>query len=536
MRNSSPESPSLLVRRFSRTVRDVEILRVSAQLDGDDFEEARRQACRQVLNWANRRAGASLPSIAWDLEEFELLSGGRNSAAAHVITDEVDFWALRAEDPDKRKPGRVWVTEVAIGGHIDARPHLSVRLIVNTTEQDLRIAPHVPGFVRQLIAQPGIVRGGRQLFDAPTPILSENDVEDLCDYLQDSERRLPVIVVATPEASPGESMIADKQVAAAVAGFARVVQIPAHLASALIRRFGKHRAVFNGGVRMYMPGFSETDDPFRHRLFLASHLVSPEGSETCETWLRQTAAAHSVSSTRLGREVLDFASIRTGSRRLKTKSMQAVEAPDAKILKTAEQLIDSLERELEEKDKEIDGYVEEVTTSETRAETSEQEYRALLFRFRQLREAVEIAQRTPTETAWSQNWSEFSDWLDAEHPDRVILTSRARRMIGKPEYQDVGRVARAVHWLATDHFDRRVGGGGSVRDVELEPGVRNSPCGGDEYPVHWRGRTYTVDWHIKAGGNTRNPKRCLRIYYFWEPEMQMTVIDHLPGHRTTAAS
>ncbi len=107
-------------------------------------------------------------------------------------------------------------------------------------------------------------------------------------------------------------------------------------------------------------------------------------------------------------------------------------------------------------------------------------------------------------------------------------------MARAPEFEDVALVARAVAWLATEQHDMRVDGGGSLRDVAVEKGVWNRPCGGDAYSVDWKGRRYEVDWHIKTGGNTRDSKRCLRIYYFWEPETQQTVIDHLPSHRRTS--
>jgi hypothetical protein len=97
-------------------------------------------------------------------------------------------------------------------------------------------------------------------------------------------------------------------------------------------------------------------------------------------------------------------------------------------------------------------------------------------------------------------------------------------------------VARSITWLATDHHLRRLNGGGSTRDEMIEAGVFNAPCGGDTYHTMWQGRRYEVDQHIKSGGNTHDPTRCLRIYYFWEPDLQQTVIDHLPAHRHTSAS
>jgi hypothetical protein len=70
----------------------------------------------------------------------------------------------------------------------------------------------------------------------------------------------------------------------------------------------------------------------------------------------------------------------------------------------------------------------------------------------------------------------------------------------------------------------------------LEQGIRNSPSGADEFGVWWQGQQHTADWHIKNGGNTRDPRRCLRIYYFWDATTQQVVIADMPAQRTTGAT
>jgi hypothetical protein len=97
-------------------------------------------------------------------------------------------------------------------------------------------------------------------------------------------------------------------------------------------------------------------------------------------------------------------------------------------------------------------------------------------------------------------------------------------------------VARYIAWLASQHYDRRLQGGGSLRDAAVEGGIWNSLFGGDQYEAEWNGRRHVVEEHLNTGGNVRDPKRCLKIYYFWEPEAQRTVIDHLPAHRKTGAT
>jgi len=530
------EALAPLSNRMQRAVRDIEILRVSAQLEGESFEASAEAARKEALKWARKRAGRSLPNAAWDLQDFDLPVGGRSSTAVRIENDVLDLWALRAEDPDKDVAGRVWSTEIVIGGEVGSRPHVSLRLIVSTTEPDFAIEPHVPGPVLQMIETPGLVRGARQLSSESVTIQTENDAEDLCDHLEDRERRLPVFVVAMPE-DDGKPHINTAVLAKAVAGLARIVLVPAELTWVLTKRFGKYRSVFNGGVRAYLRGFSATDDPFRHRLFLEADLRKTGGGSACVRNLRALAAEVSISETRLGKDVLDFASVRTASKKLRKADVSNQAAPDGEHLKFAEEWAESLEKQVEEKEKEIDGYVAEIEATEERAQAAEQENRSLLFRIRQLQAALAAGGETPTEEPpLPQEWSEFTDWLDQTYPDKVLLTPAARRMARSPEFEDVTLVARAIAWLATIQHDRRVNGGGSLKDAHIEVGILNSPCGGDTYTADWKGRRYDVDWHVKSGGNTRDPKRCLRIYYFWEPETEQTVIDHLPSHRRTGAT
>lgn len=79
-------------------------------------------------------------------------------------------------------------------------------------------------------------------------------------------------------------------------------------------------------------------------------------------------------------------------------------------------------------------------------------------------------------------------------------------------------------------------GGGLLRDESVEEGIRNSPCGSDEFNFDWQSRRLTADWHIKTGGNTRLPEYCLRIYYGWDDKTQQVVVADMPAHRRTGAS
>lgn len=107
MATSFADALSPLARMIPRIARNIEILRVSAQLDGEDLAASSNAARAAVLKWASNRAGAVLPEEAWDHRDFDLMAGGRNSAAVRIATDAIDLWALRAEDPDKNVAGRI---------------------------------------------------------------------------------------------------------------------------------------------------------------------------------------------------------------------------------------------------------------------------------------------------------------------------------------------------------------------------------------------------------------------------------------------
>lgn len=91
-------------------------------------------------------------------------------------------------------------------------------------------------------------------------------------------------------------------------------------------------------------------------------------------------------------------------------------------------------------------------------------------------------------------------------------------------------------WLAGPCRDRRTKGGGSIANVPIEQGVENSPYGADTFQFDLHGQRLDADWHVKRGGNTRDPVRCLRIYYAWDEATQQIVVADMPAHRRTGAT
>ncbi|MDM7459966.1 MAG: hypothetical protein P3W94_011615, partial [Paracoccus sp. (in: a-proteobacteria)] len=115
-------------------------------------------------------------------------------------------------------------------------------------------------------------------------------------------------------------------------------------------------------------------------------------------------------------------------------------------------------------------------------------------------------------------------------------TPNAHRGTRKPLFQDVEIAARSLLWLATEGRDRFRNGGGALANIPIFDGAQNAPCGADEFDFDWNSRRFSAEWHIKNGGNTRDPQRCLRVYYCFDQQTQQIIVADMPAHRRTGAT
>lgn len=534
---SMSEALPALRLQTGRSVQEREILRIAASLEGEPGSAA-EQSRREALVWAQRRSGGRLPEDAWSFASFEMLAAGRTSMAVRLVNDEADFWALRAEDPDKSVAGRVWTTEITIGFRIGEPARFGLRLLASSTEAVLDIEPHSPGVVRQIVDTCGLLDREHRLSSVPVVVDSDAAVADLISLIEDPDRRLPVFVASGDErsAEPGEAIIDTAKLAAATVGLAHVFTVPAWRTYELTDVFGRLLSVYHGAVRSYMPGFSILSDPYLHRLFLGDSLKLEGSADRCVTSLRSIAASESVRRVRLGRDVLPFLSVRSAALAAGLEQAQADSAGDAEQLAKARKRIDALEAELAQARETIEIAYQFQEDAEARAETAEKQAGASAYQFQSLLEALKSEGREPSKPVeLPMAWSEFGDWCNNALAGRVALSPTAVRQIRSPQCEVVADAARALSWLAEVYRENRINGSGEP-DGALGGGLHNTRCGADSFDFDWRGQRLTADWHIKNGGNTRDPLRCLRIYYTWEPNARQVVIAEMPAHRHTGAT
>ena len=134
------------------------------------------------------------------------------------------------------------------------------------------------------------------------------------------------------------------------------------------------------------------------------------------------------------------------------------------------------------------------------------------------------------------------EWAHQAVPGRLTILPRAIKAAKQGLYRETNHVFKALLVLANEYRDMKIQGGAakkasfevSVQELGLrcEPSFSGSRYGefGDTYFVDWSGQRRLLDMHLKNGGNTRDPTRCLRIYFFWDDDEQQVVVGSLPGH------
>lgn len=147
----------------------------------------------------------------------------------------------------------------------------------------------------------------------------------------------------------------------------------------------------------------------------------------------------------------------------------------------------------------------------------------------------ETAPAAPQRT-WTM--ADMGEWA-AENADRIVILPRAISEAKKSHYSDPALVYSALEILADVYPQVRAGlmpreelaGRCAALGLTIGGSVDPTHAGsaGDEYFVRWRGRRRFLDQHV-GRGSSRDPRWCLRIYFFFDEELQQVVCGWLPSH------
>ena len=201
----------------------------------------------------------------------------------------------------------------------------------------------------------------------------------------------------------------------------------------------------------------------------------------------------------------------------------------ASELQAGQERIKALEAKVQDVEAESKWLSDEHAAMETRAQAAEAELEQAKVRIRELEGQLALL-KVNARSGAPRSWSEFSSWCERSFSGKIMFSERAKREVKKPKFKDVAAAAKGISWLANEYRAQRLSGGGGDLRGPNSSGLSNEPCGGTRFTIPWGGKQMDVKWHLKNGGNTHDPTRCLRIYYFWDDTNKQVVVASMPGH------
>lgn len=508
-----------------------------------------------IYDWAMRRFSSLELPMRMQSGIFE-----RNGHEVEVLyLPDENYFCLRARHPDEKVAQRTWTVEAEIFS-ADESLRLGVKVSYTTPIEAImedRSCFSVPTFVRRIMQKNGMTDVVRLHGGVHRPE-DETDLKELLSLIEDQDRLCPVVVV-TPRVDEytgrdGEYLIDTDSLALGWDGiedYVHVFEIPTRLVEKWMKIAGS-ASVYGGSVRTYYPKLNlEEIDYASAPLVLAnkidtSYYVDTKGEEhfsgeafgyilrdklrlhNCRMRLNWSGLGHKYYFQKR-REIL----------RQRIDANRQSGAVTQEILEVYESQISDLQKDLEQKEQDV------MTALET-AEQIEQQLaheRDLIRRQKSYIDSLEsllqgkgIRQDIP----FPEEYEEIQEWVEKYFPGRLLLLPRAIGSIKRAEFEDVKMVSKCLQLLGGTYAKMRQGlvdrkqfdSECATLGITESATITDNRAGeqGETYFVMYKGKRHKMERHLKNKSNARDPRRCLRIYFFWDEEDGITVLCSLPGH------
>lgn len=523
------------------------ISQVVLRFKSSDSTERFNELVTVALRWLAGKSGRPLPEAAWRREKFELTEIGAQHVAAVAIIDPL-YWAARVDDADKEVALRTWVTEISVAVEASGDVLFGTRLTCTMRGEILPVDRTLPSFVRQAINLGGSMLDGRQVSSKPWLICTENDVDELVDFLEDKKRIGSLVLLSTEENSDdvATTILPPDGLVRRVIGAAHVAVITSSASEMLVQRVGRDMSIYRQAIRVYKPGFHRFGDkPWRHLIYGARRILDwPEdGLIGFERWLASRALEETVHGAAVREERLpSFGFVRQAAAEFERKRSKAAGASPDEMLALFEEDNNQLRAALVEQAQKYDSLLIEAERERDEVLRLAQEEKALALSLRARLRSLDDRQKSSGHTVATpipRTLEDFEDWCQAHLAGSVEVLGRALGGVKKSVYRDSALLYQALVLLRDFYVPmRRLGGKPRVEIFESECrklGIENSMVGEavkrykEEYSVRWNGESRTLDWHLKSGDG-REKTKCFRLYYFWDEEAECVVVGSMPAH------
>lgn len=564
-----PHSPQFSQLRGSESTVVRPILQAHLLCSRNAAEHVRR-SIDSVLDWARSRWPAEIPSDREACLEFEHDQPGLKLGAVNL--PEQAIWGFRAEHSDSKIAGRVWLIEVAI-----EFPDTSNLVLHARSQCSAGADPIVPiarpGFLRRWVEQLQPRDGGILLQPCAGLLGNREQLVTLGDLLKAQTRELPVIIAA--EERPGGFALDLQTLATRSCGLAHVFTATTEMLADLASVISEGREVARGAVCVCPPRTFSGDDAEISALYLPSRIRSwrgqhGEGYGPFLEFLLEQVHRFSVSTPAQLDRMPSYLRLRGArvERDLQLHREKSIRGQTTQANSNGEGALQALHSRIEELELESGLLRLEKQDADRRVGDAEllfaeqaQDLKALREERDALRATADTlldglrrARHVQRDEADPTDYGHFAAWADRTLSDHVVLLPRARRALKEAQFQDPALVAACLRLLGREYWAMRTA---SISEraaakeayerrleqlkVDEAPSIATSTLG--QYPEqYWvnysighRSRQL-LERHLRGGANTRDPRFCLRIYFFWDDDQQRIVIGHLTNHLDNSLS
>ncbi len=520
--------------------------------------------CSDVIyEWVKRKfPGMGLPQKVRTIHK-SLVS---QNADVIFIPDQ-QYFCMRTVHQDISDASRFWITEAEIV-NLNNELALGIRNSYTASEPDNNLTTFgIPVFVRK-IQSSCILKDGNQRTGKLHRVTSESELERLFDLIADSSRILPVIVIAQDnttnkdildffEDAEGGYLVDGQKLAQKLELRAHVFYLPLEFQEEWTKVIGMEWSVFNGAIRTYNPNAKFDDSEYYAHPYtlpnriLAMDYVTRDGKICVGGRAFRHILVHRIEEDNVRRRI-EWNSLEHKFYFNKFMEQYRKSRPDDGLndeLKEYYKELDIENDQLREENQDLNNkiYISETELEQARNEI--QKYVSMNYanqmRIRNLEKQLEEVKGQENEIQYPTEYSQIPQWVDEHFCGRVRLSNRALKALKEAVYSDIELVGKALEFLASEYYDMKLGiGSKEAYDAKLEklylkdePAISDVSAGeqGDEYYIMHNGQRRKFDKHLTKGDG-RDPRKCLRIYYFWDNETGMVVVGSLPYHLNIRSS
>lgn len=491
-----------------------------------------------VLGWASARKGAKISKetdLTGDSGVHEIAKGFSAESRCYTGSNGA-AWGLRLISPD-REPDVFWASETTVHRNPAENIWVSCSLQVGRTSESLSpvVRPaNRPGVVEKILAKyPG--KGILQL--TPHPFgCPPNQARLLLQLLEAPERHHPVVFISTTR--DGKHFCDGGKLADHLCGLAYVIigesaEVTDGLGSVLSDRLN----CFDGGVRIYWPGFTRRSSPIDHPLWVRSKIQALNAHHSSRLGIEILDRIASVSAFTSSQSFVPWSKIAEWQRAAALEQARANNNQD-EMLELFVQTNQDLEYQIRQLKEALEAKAQESAKYKNLADT---------FRI-----ALESGNTTDVAESLESGIETVADALAIaakKYPDKLVFAWNCKSDDADSPFENPEEVFAVLRWLATIYHDSRIGKKAcpdfeqSVREnIEgwsYEPhqskGTMNNKKLWDWYHTKHNGDEYSLPEHLKCG-TKKDARHSIRIAFTWDANSKKVILGFLGQHQQNSAT